>query len=67
MLRHLDCAELVAERPQQLAELALEIAHDRSRSDALAAKVRANLPALTQSEAPLQALDALLKNLVADS
>ena len=67
MLRHLDCAELVVERPQQLAELATEIAHDRSRSDALAAKMRANLPALTQSEAPLQALDALLKNLVADS
>jgi len=67
MLRHLDCAELIVEQPQQLAELAVEIARDRSRHDALAAKIRTNLLALTQSEAPLHALDAILKKLVAES
>jgi CRISPR-associated protein Csy1 len=67
MLQGLDCAELIVERPRQLAELAVEIANDRTHRNGLAAKMRANLPALTQSEAPLQALDAILKNLIAQS
>lgn len=67
MLRHLDCSELIVEQPQQLAERAVEIANDRTQRDALAAKIRGNLPALTQPEAPLQALDAILKTLAGAS
>ena len=67
MLRHLDCAALIVERPQQLAERAVEIANDRSRRDALVAEIRGHLPALTQSEMPLAALDAILKTLAAGS
>jgi CRISPR-associated protein Csy1 len=65
MLRHLGCPELIIE-PAQLAAYALDIAHDRSRRDALAGRIHANLPELTRSEAPLQALDAALKALVAE-
>lgn len=67
MLLRLDCAELIAESPPQFAELAVKIAHDRARRDAISARIRANLPTLVQSDEPLQALDSLLKQLVADS
>ena len=65
MLRHLGCSELIVEEPAQLAELAVAIANDRPRRAALAARIRANLPSLTRSDAPLQALDATLKALLA--
>jgi predicted O-linked N-acetylglucosamine transferase (SPINDLY family) len=64
MLQRLDCAELVADSPQQLAALAVEIAHDHSHRDALSARIRRNLPALAQSDEPLHALDAALKSIV---
>jgi CRISPR-associated protein Csy1 len=66
MLRHLDCTELVAETPHQLAKLAIDVAHDRARRTALAARIRLHLPAFTQSEAPLAALDAVLRGLLAE-
>jgi predicted O-linked N-acetylglucosamine transferase (SPINDLY family) len=64
MLRRLDCAELVVDSPQELAAIAVEIAHDRTRRDALVARIRGNLPALTQSDEPLLALDAILRSIV---
>lgn len=66
MLKHLGCAELIADSPTRLAELAVAVAHDRPRGAALSERIRADLPELTQSDAPLQALDAALKSLVAD-
>lgn len=66
MLRHLGCAELIAPTPAQLAPLAVEIAQQCSRRDALGERIRAGLPQLTQSDAPLHALDVALKSLIAD-
>ncbi len=66
MLRRLDCAELVVDSPQELAAIAVEIAHDRVRRNALAARIRGNQPALTQSDEPLLALDAILRSIVTD-
>jgi predicted O-linked N-acetylglucosamine transferase (SPINDLY family) len=60
MLRALDCAELIAQSPRQLAQIAVCVAHDSQRRAGLAARILANLPALTQSNAPLQALDRAL-------
>ena len=64
MLQRVDCAELVADSPRQLAAIAVEMAHDRPRRDALVARIRSNLPLLTQSDEPLLALDALLRSIV---
>jgi CRISPR-associated protein Csy1 len=61
MLRMLDCAQLITASPQQLAETAVAIAHDPARRAALAARIAANLPHLTQSSAPLQELDRGLR------
>ena len=61
MLRTLDCAELITASPQQLAETAVAIAHDPARRTALAARIAANLPRLTQSSAPLEELDRGLR------
>jgi CRISPR-associated protein Csy1 len=66
MLRHLGCPELIVEEAQ-LAELALDFAHDRRRRDALTQRISANLLELTRAEAPLQALDAALKALAAET
>lgn len=67
MLRRLDCAELVVDSPQELAAIAEEIAHDPARRNTLAARIRSNLPALTQSDEPLLALDAILRSIVAQT
>ncbi len=64
MLKHLGCDGLIAQSPPQLAALAVEIANDRPRRDALSVLIRERLPELTQSDAPLRALDMALKNLV---
>jgi hypothetical protein len=40
------------------------IAHDHTRRNSLAARIRGNLPALTQSDEPLLALDACLRRIV---
>jgi CRISPR-associated protein Csy1 len=67
MLRALDCAELIAQSPQELAQIAVAVARDPQRRAKLAARIHANLPGLTQSDAPLQALDLALRALLADS
>jgi predicted O-linked N-acetylglucosamine transferase (SPINDLY family) len=67
MLRAIDCAELIAATPAQLAEIAVAIAHDRARRAQLAQKITANLPQLTQSDAPLQVLDQALRELLVAS
>jgi CRISPR-associated protein Csy1 len=64
MLRRLDCAELIADSPHQLAILAVEVANDHARRNVLAARIRSNLPVLTQSTEPLLALDACLRRIV---
>ena len=64
MLTALDCSELIAGTPQQLAELALAVAHDAPRRTQLKQKIAANLPLLTASDAPLQALDRALRELL---
>ena len=61
MLRALDCAELIAQSPQDLAQIAVSVANDPQRRATLAARIVANLPALTQSDTPLQALDRELR------
>jgi len=64
MLLALDCAELIAHTPQQLAEIAVAIAHDAPRRARLKQKIATNLPRLTASDAPLQALDRALRELL---
>jgi CRISPR-associated protein Csy1 len=66
MLQRLSCAELIADSAPQLAALAVEIAHDSARREALTARIRTNLPALVQSDEPLHALDAILRQLTAE-
>ncbi|MBS0569656.1 MAG: tetratricopeptide repeat protein [Proteobacteria bacterium] len=65
MLRHLDVADLIAHTPDQLAERAVAVANEPPRRAALAQRVRAGLPDLVQSDAPLHALDAHLRALLA--
>ena len=61
MLRALGCAELIADSPRRLAELAVEVANDRARRNNLGARIQDALPRLTQSQEPLAALDATLR------
>lgn len=65
MLRHLGANELIADTPERLAELAVEIANDHSRRNTLTQRIGAALPELVGSDAPLQALDAHLRSLLA--
>ena len=65
MLRHLGMHELIAETPEQLAELAVKIANDRAGREALVRRIDAGLPDLSGSDAPLHALDAHLRYLLA--
>ena len=67
MLQQLDCAELIAASAEKLARLAIDIAHDRVRRAKIGARISANLDTLTRSDAPLQALDAALNRIVAES
>jgi CRISPR-associated protein Csy1 len=64
MLRALDCEELIAGSPRQLAGLAVEIANDRARRNRLGARIRDSLPRLTQSDEPLAALNHVLRGLL---
>jgi CRISPR-associated protein Csy1 len=66
MLRALDCAELIAQSPQELAQIAVSVAHDSQRRAALVARIREHLPGLTQSDAPLQALDRVLREILSE-
>jgi tetratricopeptide (TPR) repeat protein len=65
MLRHLGVHELIVDSPQRLAELAVEVAHDPARRDALGKRIHSGLPELAGSDAPLHALDAHLKSFFA--
>ena len=65
MLRHLGVHELIVDSPQRLAELAVEVAHDPARRDALGKRIHSGLPELAGSDAPLHALDAHLKSFLA--
>jgi CRISPR-associated protein Csy1 len=67
MLQSLDCAELIVQAPEHLATRAIEIAHARPQREALSARIAQKLPLLTQSEQPLQALDAALHSIVAEA
>lgn len=64
MLQQLDCPELIAKSPQELAALAVDVARDRTRRKDLQRRIGANLPALVQSDEALHALDAILRKLV---
>lgn len=63
MLRLLGCDELIASTPQALAEIAVSVAHDGQRRNAIVQRIRDNLPALAGSDEPLRALDAVLRGL----
>lgn len=65
MLRHLGLHELIVDSPHRLAELAVEVAHDPVRRAALGKQIHSGLPELAGSDAPLHALDAHLKSLLA--
>lgn len=64
MLRALDCAELIADSPRRLAELAVEVANDRERRNRLGGRIQDALPRLTRSDEPLAALDDTLRDLL---
>ena len=64
MLQRLDCNELIAESPRELALRAVDLAHSPTRRIELASRIRHNLPTLTQSDVPLQALDDALKRVI---
>jgi CRISPR-associated protein Csy1 len=64
MLRALGRDDLVTGSLDALADTAVVIAHDRGRREAFSHDVAQNLPALTQSDAPLAALDAQLRQLL---
>jgi CRISPR-associated protein Csy1 len=63
MLRLLGCDDLIAGTPQELAEIAVSVAHVRLRRDDVVARIRGNLPSLTESDEALRALDAVLRKL----
>ena len=67
MLRALDCPELIAQSPQELARIAVSVARDSQLRGKLVARIRERLPGLTQSEAPLDALDRALRGILADA
>ncbi len=66
MLRALDCAELIAQSPQELAQIAVSVANDPQRRAGLAVRIDANLHSLTQSDEPLQALDRALRGILTE-
>ena len=59
-----DAAELLCDSPASMIDTAVDVANDTARKQRLGAAIRANLPALTQSEAPLRALDDTLTALL---
>lgn len=64
MLRRLDCEEVIAETPQQLANIAVELAKNKIRREQISAKIRANLPNLTDSHESLHVLTSHLRTLI---
>jgi CRISPR-associated protein Csy1 len=64
MLRAVDCAELIVRSPEALARMAVTVAHDVQLRSSLVARIRAHLPALTESDEPLHALNRVLQNIL---
>jgi tetratricopeptide (TPR) repeat protein len=64
MLRALDCSELIAQSPEELAQIAVSVARDSQLRARLVARIREHLPGLTQSDAPLEALDRALREIL---
>lgn len=64
MLRALDCAELIVRSPEALAHMAVTVAHDVQLRSSLVARIRAHLPALTESDEPLHALNRVLQTIL---
>jgi CRISPR-associated protein Csy1 len=64
MLRMLGCGELIAGSAEQAADVAVSLAHDESRRANIATRIAAGLHGMTQSDAPLQALDTALRELL---
>jgi len=66
MLRALDCAELIAQSPDELAQIAVSVARDSRLRSKFVVRIRERLPGLTQSDLPLDALDRALRELLTD-
>jgi len=64
MLQQIGGAELICGSIESMIETAVDVANDTSRRQKLGATLRANLPALTQSDTPLHALDETLNTLL---
>jgi len=61
MLRHLDCAPLVAGNPEQLAEIAVNLAHSPGQRAHWARRIQAHLPELVDRGGALQSLGEQLR------
>lgn len=64
MLRRLGCDELIVDSPLALAECAVLLAQDSARRARISARIREQLPTLTNDIAPLQALEQTLRSLL---
>jgi len=64
MLQQIGGAELICDSIESMIDMAIDVANDTSRKQHLGATLRANLPSLTQSDAPLRALDETLNALL---
>ncbi len=64
MLQQIGGGELICDSIASMIETAVDVANDSTRKRTLGAMLRENLPALTQSDAPLHALDATLNALL---
>ncbi|HZX92697.1 MAG TPA: tetratricopeptide repeat protein [Rudaea sp.] len=67
MLTAIDCAELIADSPRELAALCVEIANDPQRRAALGVRIRDTLQRLTASDEPLAALNDTLRQLMSNT
>jgi CRISPR-associated protein Csy1 len=64
MLGAVDCAELIADSPRELAAVCVEVASDPRRRATLGMRIRDTLPRLTASDEPLAALNDTLRGLL---
>ncbi len=64
MLQHIGGTELICDSIASMIDTAVDLANDTSRRRTLGTTLQANLPALTQSDAPLDALDETLNALL---
>lgn len=64
MLQLLGFEELIASSVEELADIAVALAHDEVHRNSLSEQIRQRAASLTQSESPLLALEASLRKLV---